>query len=326
MATAQAVPGIIFKETTGSRLANDGVDGIQKLIKEVVAGGGGVIFVDEAYQLTADHNTEGKKVLDFLLAEMEDQVGTIVFAFAGYEKEMEKFFEHNPGIPSRVPYSLKFKDYNDAELLDMLAKHVWKTWSGRMKVDDGILGLYGRICIKRLGRGRGTKGFGNARSVSNLFSRIKERQAVRLAEGRENGRATDDFLITKEDLIGPDPATIMTQSAAWKKLQSLIGLSTVKASVQNLLDMTILNYKRELLEKEPHQVSLNRCFLGNPGTGKTTVAKIYGQILSELFLLSKGNEGAYMVLCLCPLQSQLTSLPSHHQESRRLHWKSYRRI
>ena len=65
---------------------------------------GGVLFVDEAYQLADGHNYGGKQVLDFLLAEMENNVGKIVFILAGYNKEMEKFFEHNPGIPSRVPY------------------------------------------------------------------------------------------------------------------------------------------------------------------------------------------------------------------------------
>ena len=290
LASVDVVPGNAFKETTGSKLANDGVQGIRTLIDEVAKEGGGVIFIDEAYQLTASHNFEGKKVLDFLLAEMEDQVGKIVFAFAGYEREMEKFFEHNPGIPSRVPYNLNFKDYADKELLDMLANHVKKAWGGRMAVEGGILGLYGRICIRRLGRGRGRQGFGNARAVANVFSGIKERQSVRLAKERASGQKTNDFLITKEDLIGPDPATVMTHSPAWKKLQGMIGLGSIKSAVQNLFDMTISNYKRELQELEPHQVSLNRCYVGNPGTGKTSVAKIYGQILSELGLLSKGNE------------------------------------
>ena len=101
------IPGDTFVETTGSRLANDGVPGIKKIIEELMYAAGGVLFVDEAYQMTAQHNHGGKQVLDFLLAEIENNIGKIVFIFAGYKKEMEKFFEHNPGIPSRIPYTFQ---------------------------------------------------------------------------------------------------------------------------------------------------------------------------------------------------------------------------
>ena len=68
-------------------------------------------------KLTSRKSYGGGAVLDFLLAEMENQVGSIVFFFAGYNREMEKFFEHNPGPKSRVPHQLQFTDYKDEELL-----------------------------------------------------------------------------------------------------------------------------------------------------------------------------------------------------------------
>ena len=107
LASLGALPNSTFVETTGSRLANDGVAGVKKHIEDIQNAGGGALFVDEAYQLTDQHNYGGKQVLDFLLAEMENNVGTIVFILAGYNKEMEKFFEHNPGLQSRVPYKLQ---------------------------------------------------------------------------------------------------------------------------------------------------------------------------------------------------------------------------
>lgn len=57
---------------------------------------------------------------------MEDNIGKIVFIFAGYNKEMENFFEHNPGLINRVPYRLQFADYEDDELLWMLGKIINK--------------------------------------------------------------------------------------------------------------------------------------------------------------------------------------------------------
>ena len=292
------MPGDGFLETTGSKLSYEGVKGAQQLIDQALLVGGGAIFIDEAYQLVSEHDTSGKQVLDFLLAEMENRVGKLIFVLAGYNKEMEKFFEHNPGLPSRVPYRLQFADYTDAELMTMLEDFVLKRYQGRMDIDDGIRGLYGRIAVKRLGRGRGTPGFGNARALQNMFARVCERQAERVEKARRAGASANDFFMTKEDLIGPDPSQVIPNNAAWKELQGMIGLATVKESVRNFFALVETNYHRELEEKEPLQMSLNRVFLGSPGTGKTTVAKLYGQVLVDLGLLSNGEGEETVVSCM----------------------------
>ena len=283
------LPGSEFVETTGSKLANEGVAKAKSHIETILNASGGAFFLDEAYQLALGHNYGGASVLDYLLAEIENQVGKIVFILAGYNKQMEKFFEHNQGLDSRIPYRLQFIDYNDEELLRMLGQLIERKYDGKMKVEEGLGGLYMRIAVRRLGRGRGREGFGNARTLQNMLSKVSDRQADRLRRERASGAKPNDFLLTKEDLIGSDPSIAIIKSAAWKELQGLIGLAMVKESIQSLIDRIQLNYKRELLEMPPVEVSLNRVFLGSPGTGKTSVAKLYGHVLSDLGLLSNGE-------------------------------------
>jgi ATPase family associated with various cellular activities (AAA) len=103
LTTIKVLSGDGFIETTGSHLAHGGVAEVKKHLEQLENSEGGVYFIDEAYQLAEGHNYGGKTVLDYLLATIENLTGKVVFVFAGYRKQMEKFFEHNPGLPSRIP-------------------------------------------------------------------------------------------------------------------------------------------------------------------------------------------------------------------------------
>lgn len=248
---------------------------------------GGVLFIDEAYQLVT--STSGRQALDILLTMMENNVGRLAVIFAGYHDDMEPLFEHNPGLLSRIPYTLQFDDFSDPELWRVLCDKIEDRYGGRMRVEEGIEGLWIHVAIRRLARSRKSKGFGNARSVENLLAAIAERQTTRIKVEYRKGEEPDLHYFTKEDLIGPDPTKVDFTSRAWTQLQEMIGLDSVKASIKATIEMIKRNYGRELREEKPLQVSLNQVFVGSPGTGKTTVAKLYGQILAELGLLSKGD-------------------------------------
>jgi hypothetical protein len=163
------IPGSRFEESTGSKLANMGVSGCKQLLDDIQNDGGGVLFIDEAYQLSSSSTPGGGAVLDFLLAEVENLTGKVVFVLAGYTKQMEAFFAHNPGLPSRFPREMKFADYTDDELLRILMLKIDAKYGGSMKCEDGLDGLYTYIVARRIGYGRGSDGFGNARTVENTL-------------------------------------------------------------------------------------------------------------------------------------------------------------
>ncbi len=168
---------------------------------------------------------------------------------------------------------------------------------------------WGRVAMRRLARMRGSVGFGNARAVKNVFDNALRRQAARITRDRERGLRPDIHELVREDVLGPRAdEEALSRCHPLQELMQMEGLHKVKEAVRSLLRLVVDNSSREEQEKPLNEVVLNRIFLGNPGTGKTTVAKLYGAILCDFGLLSKGDvvfkvasdfKGAFMRACVC---------------------------
>jgi hypothetical protein len=200
-----------------------------------------------------------------------------VWIFAGYKKPLETLFEHNEGLPSRFPLRFVFQDYSNEELQkifeDMMmylppqvekkpkGTKVKRTSSRTARLtpfhcDKKHL----ELAIKRLGRRRGRDGFGNARAVRMLFDKVIDDQASRIAgESSQSSSKVDIFLLTKQDLLGPDVTPdSLKKSQAWKDLKELEGITVVKEQVERLFNLVLRNADREKRGEEPLTVSLNR--------------------------------------------------------------------
>lgn len=277
----------ILVTSSGSKLVYEGINELKNVISAIDERG--VVFIDDAHILRPDISSTGRKVLDYLVTEMDRLQGQVIFIFTGCGKDMETFLSHNQSLQSRVPFNISFDDYKDGELLQIMEKKLNDKFNGKMKVEKGINGVYMRIVARRIGRCRGPSSFGNAREVENTLLRMLFRQAVRLEEARKADKEVDDLFLTMEDVVGPPPTTALENSKAWKNLQAMVGLKSVKESLKALVHRLQINYDRELAEKPVVDCPLNRIFLGNPGTGKTTVAKHYGQIMVDIGLLTDGE-------------------------------------
>ncbi len=136
---------------------------------------GGVLFIDEAYHLYRPENDRdyGQEAIEILLQAMEAQREEVVVILAGYRDRMERFFQCNPGLSSRIAHHLEFPDYSHEELLAIAdrmleAMHYRLSPAGRVALDEYV----GRRMLQAR--------FANARSVRNALDRARLRQASRL--------------------------------------------------------------------------------------------------------------------------------------------------
>ena len=90
---------------------------------------------DEFFQLIAQHHYSGNAVLDFLLQEIEINIGNIVFSSIGCSKKMKKSFPQKSRLSRRIPYSLHIADYKDNEFLRTMDQ-----LSGKMMIVNGMGG------------------------------------------------------------------------------------------------------------------------------------------------------------------------------------------
>ena len=240
---------------------------------------GGVLFIDEAYSLDKKStNDTGKEAITTILKYMEDHKNEIMIIFAGYTKEMEQFLQINPGLTSRVPNRLNFEDYSPEQIVQMGIKGLQKN---RYEIAD--VEYYTRKVTLEYNRSLDRS---NARWIRNFNEKIIKQLIARvIAEKSE-----DISLITNADIdavleIGKYQDN-GTKKDAWQELHQLIGLHKVKEQVEDFIAQAEMNRKREQEGFTTSATTLHSLFLGNPGTGKTTVARIVAELLYQKGLIA----------------------------------------
>lgn len=268
-----------------------------KTTKAIENARGGILFIDEAYMLARKGDDEkdfGREVMEILLKEMSDGPGDIAVMVAGYPAEMDHFIHSNPGIKSRFMHYFHFDDYLPEELFS-IAESVCR--KKNIVFSAGAAQLFKKIMSEAY-RNR-DRSFGNARYVTALVNEAKTNMGMRLM-AEINKEQLNDLQISTiepqdvEQIIHAQMKRKLELavdeellSASLMELQALTGLDNIRQEVNELVKL--VKYYHETGRDVMNSFTLHAVFTGNPGTGKTTVARIMSKIYKALGLLEKGH-------------------------------------
>lgn len=264
---------------------------VETVEEAFTAAKGGVLFIDEAYAIASS------SAITALLQQIENQRDNVIVILAGYNERMREFLERNEGLKSRVPHWVDFPDYSAEELTDIF----------RLMVKERGLTADEEACKAAsliFDKVRVIENFGNGRYVRNLLDRAILNQSARLMAAHGNAdEITEDelYAILAEDISslheglkdtsceGDSGEESRREGAAREELDSMIGLPSAK----EVINKAIAKYKLDKIRKDrgiPNAVStMHMVFTGNPGTAKTTVARLCARILSDEKILATGN-------------------------------------
>ena len=268
-----------LREVSRADLVGQYVGQTAQLTNEVIRSSiGGVLFIDEAYSLCRDKNDNfGLEAIDALVKGMEDNRDDLVVILAGYEKEMGEFLKSNSGLKSRFPNVVNFEDYTPAEMYGIsLITAKSKGYRIDEECEEGLLKLFEKSQIK------GKNDSGNGRLVRNVVEAAILQQSKRIAKDND----TDLELLTSAD-FGLDKTNDFDLES---ELSKIIGLAKVKDFVRTQHKLLIAQEKRRKADlKVDTTQSLNMIFSGNPGTGKTTIARVVADMFKQMGILKSGH-------------------------------------
>ena len=244
---------------------------------------GGVLFIDEAYYLAGSDgssNSFAAEAVGTLLKRMEDDRGKFVVIAAGYRDKMQDFLRMNHGLDSRFSYKIHIDDYTSEELFQILCLSVRKAqFVFAPGAETAALRAVETLCKNK------GKDFANARAVRNLFDVIKTNMDGRISALPPSELSKEALTTITASDIPHDGVGVLTAESVLAELDELVGMQKVKHAVRELYDTVKVNAELERMGQTAKKPEIHIVLTGNPGTGKTTVARILGRLFRAIGLL-----------------------------------------
>lgn len=253
----------------------------EQVMNKVKEAEGGVLFIDEAYALKrqdASGSDYGQAAIDTLVAAMTsgEYAGKFVVILAGYPEEMRHFLLANPGLRSRFPESNHYElpNYSDDELVAIGEKVAAE--------NNYVLTVEAkRSLLARIDRERVDTTFGNARTVHNILLDAMFKKGSRFGA---DAPLDEMALLTELDF-----EMEATEDASASTLEDLVGMDDAKRQLREIEALITIQKRRRELGLKTAPVQLHATLVGNSGTGKTTFAYLYAQLLKKTGYLKRGH-------------------------------------
>ncbi|QVQ51996.1 AAA family ATPase [Spiractinospora alimapuensis] len=262
---------------------------------------GGVLFIDEAYALVNSGDGQpdrfGQEAVQTLLKRAEDDRDQLVVILAGYSEEMDRFLASNPGLASRFSTRVRFPGYTPDELIE-ISEGLFEQRGDEL--DDSVVPAL-RQRFDQAAQLGVIDDLGNGRFVRSLVERAAEARDVRVVTTSREGQApAPEELVTVRDVDAIRAFEQLTEALsgyskppdleeALAELDAMVGLEPVKRQVRSMtaqLRLARIRQERGLHNQPPMR---HFVFVGPPGTGKTTVARVLGRIFAALGLLTRAE-------------------------------------
>lgn len=270
-----------FVSATRADLVVDYIGGTAKKTKATLQKAlGGILFIDEAYSLARGGEQDfGKEAIDTIVEFIENHKGKILVIMAGYTEEMKGLTKVNTGIQSRFQNIIEFPDYSAEEMIQ-LARFMARKYQVRWNTatEKVMLEVFNRKQIK------GRSDSGNGRLVRNELEAAIRRQSKRLAD-KQNKTKEDVYYLLPSDFAFEKERSFDLE----KELAQIVGNEELKNHIRSLAATVKIQKMRKEKGLPSSQQSLHMVFKGNPGTGKTTIARILGELFKELEIVKKGH-------------------------------------